>query len=303
MPRLVLCAALLVASIPAALALPEGWTDDWAQAQRRAKDEGKGLLLNFTGSDWCGYCIKLHEEVFGQAEFTAYAAKAWVLVYVDFPQNSKARDPAQNETLKERFKIEGFPTIVLLDRDGTALGQTGYRGGGPAAYVKHLEAFKAYPRLKAAFAEALAKAADEAAKRAVALELCQAAQAVDKIVEVAEHLTLADPTNEHGLHTALATAEAYVKLEADQAKDALARLAAFETRFPNGPGEGELAQQFHIARGTAYEALGETANEIAAYKKALKAAPKSDQAADLEEWIEEKETALREEKEKGGKSD
>lgn len=120
----------------------EGWETDFAKAVERAKKENKPLLLDFTGSDWCGWCIKLDKEVFTQAAFKTYAASNLVLVSLDFPRKKvqSAELKKQNEELSEKYNVEGFPTVVLLAADGKkVLGTTGYQRGGPEAYVKHIQ--------------------------------------------------------------------------------------------------------------------------------------------------------------------
>ena len=110
------------------------------EAMAIARRERKVILVNFTGSDWCGWCIRLHKEVFSQKPFLDYAARHLVLLTVDFPRN-KWQTPAQkreNADLARRYGIRGYPTILLLDPDGRVIGQTGYRKGGPIPYVDHL---------------------------------------------------------------------------------------------------------------------------------------------------------------------
>lgn len=121
------------------------WGTDLAKAQAKAKAENKKVLINFTGSDWCGFCIKLDKEVFSTPEFQEYAAKNLVLVEADFP-NSKtlpADLKAANAKLKEQHKVRGYPTLVLLGSDGTKLGEVvGYGGGGPKAVIAKLDGLK-----------------------------------------------------------------------------------------------------------------------------------------------------------------
>ncbi len=123
-----------------AIAGGEGWLDNFEQAKKTAAAEGKDLLIDFTGSDWCGWCIKLNEEVFSKAEFKAAGPKKFVLVELDFPQKKKLADDvkAQNEKLQKEFSVRGFPTIFLADASGRPYAQTGYQQGGPEAYLKHL---------------------------------------------------------------------------------------------------------------------------------------------------------------------
>jgi len=128
------------------LAGGEGWTDNYANAKKDAETQGKDMLMDFTGSDWCGWCIKLVDEVFSKDEFKAYAKSNLVLVELDFPRDkSKISDEvkAQNAELKEKFGIRGYPTIILADAQGRPYAQTGYQRGGPEAYIKHLEELKA----------------------------------------------------------------------------------------------------------------------------------------------------------------
>ena len=116
------------------------WLTDLPKAQAKAKQENKSVLLDFTGSDWCGWCIKLNKEVFSKPEFAEYAKKNLVLVEVDFPRRKKL-SPAQtkaNEALSEKYDIEGFPTIVLLGADGKLLGKTSY-APNPTAFIAELE--------------------------------------------------------------------------------------------------------------------------------------------------------------------
>ncbi len=120
------------------------WLTDLPKAQAKAKAENKMVLLDFTGSDWCGWCIKLHKEVFSQPEFADYAAKNLVLVELDFP-HKKPQDAAQkaaNRALAAKYKIEGYPTIIVLDGSGKQVGVTGYLPGGPKAFTAALDAMK-----------------------------------------------------------------------------------------------------------------------------------------------------------------
>ncbi len=117
------------------------WLTDFEAAKAAAAEQGVPILVNFSGSDWCGWCIKLDEEVLEKAEFTTFAADNLVLFNADFPRRTELPEAlaAQNEKLAEQYALRGFPTILLLDADGTELARTGYRPGGPEAYVKHLQ--------------------------------------------------------------------------------------------------------------------------------------------------------------------
>ena len=119
------------------------WQTDLPKAQAQAKKEGKIVLLDFTGSDWCGWCKKLHAEVFSKSEFEEYAKKNLVLVTVDFPRFKKLSDDQQkaNNALQEKYKIEGYPTIIVLDAEGKQIGQQGYMSS-PKPFIDGLEKMK-----------------------------------------------------------------------------------------------------------------------------------------------------------------
>ena len=119
----------------------DGWITDFEAAQKAAKDKGVPIVADFSGSDWCGWCIKLDREVFAKEPFKAYAKDNVVLFLADFPSNKKQSDAVkkQNQALAEKYGVRGFPTVLLLDADGKVLAKTGYRAGGAEAYVKHLK--------------------------------------------------------------------------------------------------------------------------------------------------------------------
>jgi protein disulfide-isomerase len=140
---LILLAAAACVSLTAAFANAEsGWLNDYKRAQQEAKASNKFLLLDFTGSDWCGWCKKLDKEVLSQSQFKDYARENLVLLEVDFPrakpQNSELRK--QNQELAQEYRVEGFPTIVVLNGDGRKVWQyDGYFSDGLAAFIAQLE--------------------------------------------------------------------------------------------------------------------------------------------------------------------
>ncbi len=122
----------------------DGWMTDHAKALEKAKADKKMVVMDFTGSDWCGWCIKLDKEVFDQKDFKEYADKNLVLLKLDFPQKKKLTQllTKQNEKLMQEYKVEGFPTVIVLDSEGKQIGQLGYMQGGPSAFVAELEKLK-----------------------------------------------------------------------------------------------------------------------------------------------------------------
>lgn len=135
--------ALLALTSTAALAA-SGWDDDYEKALAQAKTEKKMTLLDFTGSDWCGWCIKLDKEVFSKPEFKKYAKENLVLMEVDFPQGKRQTKKLkeQNDTLQSQFKVRGYPTIIVIDSEGKQVGQLGYMKGGPEAFIAALDKLK-----------------------------------------------------------------------------------------------------------------------------------------------------------------
>jgi len=136
-------ASLLVLAATSAFAEAK-WLTDYDKALEQAGKENKLVLLDFTGSDWCGWCVKLNKEVFDKKEFKEYAAKNLVLVEIDFPK-SKHQSPAvkkQNEYLQGKYQVEGFPTIYLVDSKGTKVAQGGYMEGGPEAFIKWIAQYR-----------------------------------------------------------------------------------------------------------------------------------------------------------------
>ncbi len=117
------------------------WETDLEVAKKRAKDEKKDILVDFTGSDWCGWCIKLKKEVFDQPEFQEYAKKKLVMLELDFPRKTElpAKLKEQNEKMAKEFNVEGFPTVLLMNSRGKEVARTGYQEGGPDAYVTHVK--------------------------------------------------------------------------------------------------------------------------------------------------------------------
>ncbi|RKX29345.1 MAG: hypothetical protein DRP71_16390 [Verrucomicrobia bacterium] len=94
----------------------------------KARTDGRYLLLNFTGSDWCLWCHRLRDEVFVQDAFLDYAAESLILVEVDFPMKTELPEPVQvqNAQLDERFEVSGYPTIVIVSPHNEEIGRLSY---------------------------------------------------------------------------------------------------------------------------------------------------------------------------------
>ncbi len=117
------------------------WETDFNKASTAAIASGKYILLDFSGSDWCGWCIRLEKEVFSQNAFKDFAEENLVCVLVDFPRAKEQSKELkkQNMELTRKYDIKGYPTIVILSPDGKPVGMTGYLQGGPWEYARHLK--------------------------------------------------------------------------------------------------------------------------------------------------------------------
>jgi protein disulfide-isomerase len=121
------------------------WETDIKKATEVSNKTKKPMLLFFTGSDWCGWCIRLQKEVLKTPEFAAWSKKNVVLVELDYPRSKAQSDAlkAQNAGLQQTFGIQGFPTIYFAtaklnkkkETSFTGIGSTGYVAGGPKAWL------------------------------------------------------------------------------------------------------------------------------------------------------------------------
>jgi len=120
------------------------WSLDFDQALARAEAGKKMMLLDFTGSDWCPWCIKFDHDVLSTDKFASYAEAKLVLVLVDFPNHTAQSDVLRraNRELAEKYSVTGYPTLVVLNSSGKEIGrQVGYARGGPDAFITELENF------------------------------------------------------------------------------------------------------------------------------------------------------------------
>ena len=119
------------------------WGSDLAAAQARAKTTGKLVFIDFTGSDWCPPCIALHDNVLTQPEFLDYADKNLELVEIDFPRNKPINKTVElaNRNLAEKYKVQSFPTLIVMDAAGKILYRDeGYGRQNAKAFTADLKA-------------------------------------------------------------------------------------------------------------------------------------------------------------------
>lgn len=183
----------------------EGFTTDFAAATARAAREGKDLLLEFTGSDWCSPCIRLTDEVFSKDAFVAEASKHYVLVVIDNPRGEDVITPEErkeSDRLHAQYAINSWPTILLADEGGRPYARTkGFHPGGPEAYLKHLQELQQNKRKRQELFAAAAKS--EGVERARLYH--QGLMACDDFIPVEPYATIidaiieSDKDNEAGL--------------------------------------------------------------------------------------------------------
>ena len=120
------------------------WETNVNKAIEVSKKTKKPMLLFFTGSDWCGWCIRLQKEVLKTPEFSAWAKQNVVLVELDYPRSKPQTNEIkqQNSQLQQIFSIQGYPTVHFATVSETkgkinfnSLGNTGYVSGGPSAWL------------------------------------------------------------------------------------------------------------------------------------------------------------------------
>ena len=266
-------------------------------AMKRAQAEGKDLMLNFTGSDWCHWCHVLEEEVFDTKLFKEKAPKNFVLVTLDFPADEAKQNPKlakQNHEWLEKLGVEGFPTIVLCDAEGRPYATLGYAQGGPKPYVESLDrAVDSRKKRDRLMAEATKLKGVEKAKK-----LDEALSQIDRILVaqsykpiVKEILTLASADKSLTAkyeslelvgkqRAALAEMEALAMMK--ESKKVRARLAEMAELFNE---ESEEQSEFEFMRLEVLTEVKLHDEAIEAARKMIKSNPKSFEAGMARETI------------------
>jgi thioredoxin-related protein len=257
------------------------WMIDFDAAKQKAAGEGKDLLLNFSGSDWCTWCKRLDEEVFTKDAFAKEASKNFVFVNLDFP-NDKSKQSAetqkQNDGLAKEYGVPGFPTVILTDKNGIPYAQTGYVEGGAEKYIEHLNELRS---VKKQVDELIIKSEDtkiEETERAGLLDLALSIlppNIVDKYyTDKMDRIVELDAENKAGLKNKYLIRRRFIDVDqALQNKDyntALQKVTAMIEEFKP---DGQVAQQLYFAQAHAHHFLKNPEGERASLQKALDAAP------------------------------
>lgn len=137
---------ILMLGMVATMVSAQEWQTDFDKAKDLAAQKNLDIVLVFQGSDWCAPCIKLENEIWSSDEFISLAKDHFVMLKADFPRKRRnALPPEQqkkNQQLAEKYNQSGyFPFVVVLDKNGKVLGQTGYKKLSPKEYYDLLLSF------------------------------------------------------------------------------------------------------------------------------------------------------------------
>lgn len=284
-------AFVAIQCIGLALASGEGWLTNFEAAKKQAVEEKKDLLIDFTGSDWCGWCIKLDKEVFSQEPFKAGVKDKFILVSLDYPKDKSKLDDAtqaQNKELQQKFAVRGFPTVLLCDASGKPYAKTGYQEGGPEKYVASLNEFlsKKAVRDQAFAAAAKAEGTAKAKQLVAALQTMELEDdAVTRFYgDVIEQIKAADPKDESGFAKQAAAKEKLAAFKSEamkmmRAKDVDGVVALVDRTLKENEFEAGMKQDVVMTKATCFVQAGKYDDAIKVCDEAIALAPDSKQAA------------------------
>lgn len=267
------------------------WLTNMEIAMAQAKKENKDILIDFTGSDWCGWCKKLKAEVFSTPVFKKQAPEMFVLVKLDFPQTTPQTDNVKEYNRKwlEKFGVRGFPTIVLTDAEGNRYAQTGYQQGGGEKYIDHLKEIRAQ-----------AKERKELLTKAAAMKGAEKANALDKALaglddnqlftmypaEVDMIISL-DTDNTLGLKNKYSMKKTLIEIQGlmkpDTAEEAKKKIDQAMTDLKPA---GEDKQKLMMLKANICMFTGDKEGAKSSFDAALKAAPDSELAPQVKQILE-----------------
>ncbi|MFT7484694.1 MAG: thiol-disulfide isomerase/thioredoxin [Candidatus Paceibacteria bacterium] len=199
--------ATIVVSTP-----QSGWLQDFDSALKVAAESERDVLVEFSGSDWCPWCKKMEAAIFGRPKFAEKAGKEYVLVKVDLPRSPQIKaqvpDFDRNQILVLEYRIETYPTILLMTADGTPYARMGFVEGGPKVFREHVEQLRQQfrpdhveaLRIIQSFAEGDEEQRAELAELALALypKLPTTSQLLGKLAPILSQFQALDPDNASG---------------------------------------------------------------------------------------------------------
>jgi thioredoxin-related protein len=276
-----------------------GWSSDFAASKKEATESKKDLLMDFTGSDWCGWCIKLKKEVFDCEPFKVGVKDKFVLLEVDFPQDKKKlteETTKQNADLAKKYPVSGYPAILLCDAAGKPYATTGYQEGGPEEYVKHLDTLQTR-KTKRDDAFATAKKESGVAKAKALVEALEAMDLEDEMItnfygDTLADIKAADPKDESGF-----IKKKEVKAMFAKSMDEINELAGkqewanavtvVEKAVKSGGFGKDETQQLMIVRGRLLNEMSKFDDAIKAMEEAAAIMPDSERKGDIADFITE----------------
>ncbi len=293
--RILFAAALTMTS---ALAGGEGWVRNFEAAKKQAADGKKDLLVDFTGSDWCSWRIKLNKEVFVHDAFKTGVKDSFVLVELDYPRDKSKvteEEQKQNEALLKTYPIKGYPTILLCDADGKPFAATGYKAGGPETYVEQLNELRGRKALRdAAFAKAETVTGVERAKQLVAA--LDAMELDDGLIgksypDIAERIKTADPGDETGFTKKMAGKQRLAAFmqklgELRKKQDIAGAMALVDETLAEKDLPVEVNQHIHGHKAAMLLHDKKPAEAVAALEEGIAVAPDSTVGKELTKFLE-----------------
>ena len=274
-----------------------GWTSDFEAARKQAAAEHKDLLIDFTGSDWCTWCIKLRKEVFVQEPFGAGVKDKFVLVELDYPNDKSLVTEsvaAQNAELLKRYPVKGYPTVLLCDAEGKPFASAGYQPGGPEKYLTLLDELRAKKTARdKALEAAVQKEGPEKARTLIAaldgLGLDNA-MLLANYGEIAEAIKAADPKDETGYAGKETSEKKFVEFmtklgERRKEGDLDGAMKVVEATLAEGALKGEYRQQVYGHQAGTLASAGKKDEAIAVLQKAVAESPDGPRTKELADFI------------------
>lgn len=267
------------------------WYTDLEEAKKVAEKEDKDIFLDFTGSDWCQYCMALESQVLSKPEFKKEIPINFVLVKIDFPKYKQLPEGKreENERLAMKYEVEGYPTIILADAKGRAYGKTGYSGGGASYFVNHIQQFTL---VKEDRNEILAKAkkaegVEKAKLLDQAIEFIEDQQVLFGYEDIMEKIIQADANNEAGLKQEYDIRQSIEKARKFAVEDKVDKsMEELDSVLEKYEETGPQKQDVFVMKALIYQYQKDTNKMISALKTAHEADPDSEWGKQIKKFLD-----------------
>lgn len=302
-PFITTTAAIFALHCSSVIYADQVWTNDFAAAKKKAAETHQSLLVNFTGSDWCQFCMALDKEVFAKDSFKTMAAEKLIAVTIDFPTDQSkisAATAKQNQALQIEYEVEGYPALILMDETGKPFAVTGYRKGGAEPYVKHLNTLlEGREKRDKAFKIAVTASGVDKAKALAeglnALTIPDALRTKFYSKEL-EEIKKSDPNDETGFNKIQQAKERFAKFEEKLGEfaendDLEGAMKLANKELKDGGYAVAETQELMMIRAMIFAQQKKFDEAIKAIGEAQKIAPESQLAKDSDEIIKQLEEA------------